>query len=585
MARVKVEPAGPIIEVRMGSNLARVLEEAGIPLATWCGHRGICGRCEVEIVSGRVPKPKPKEVFFQQRRGWPSSHRLACLFSVEGDLVIRVPESSLMTEMPVLKAALEIKHTIEPAVKRYVFSLPPINLKKPDSTLGRLQKALHQPRLRASLRVLSNIGWLKQDRVEVQAAVYEDEEILALSPAALPYPILGLAVDLGTTTIVLEALDLEDGRILAEEVAINPQHRFGADVLSRIAHASLGKKQRKELQTALVEGLNQLIKKIKAQLKVDGENILEVVLAGNSTMNHLLLGLPVDSLAQSPFATVFSSLPPLRAEDIGLKVNPAAKVYLAPNLRSFIGGDISAGLMAANLFEAEGPFAFIDLGTNGEIVVKGEKRLVATSTAAGPAFEGGNLSCGLPASSGAIERVDWAEDGFKIKTINDAEPRGICGSGLIDLLSVLLRKGMIYANGRLAMAKEKMAVVPGLFLTQEDIRQAQLACAAIKTGFQLLLAYLHLQPQDLRAIYIAGAFGQELSVANSQAIGLIPRVSPERVFFLGNTSLAGARLLLLNRLSRQRLLSRLERVEYVSLALEKQFQNYFLENLKLGPWP
>lgn len=583
--RVRIQNQDLEFEMPAASNLAEGLQKAGIYLSTWCQFRGQCGRCAVDILSGPKPSLRPQEILFQAKGNWPAYRRLACLFPVKDDLVISIPDSSLVKDVPILTKGIAVKTELNPAIKKYHVFLPSPSLKSPTASLDRLKKSLKIKKVTGINRaILRALGVCDQEKKELTVIVYDDEEILAIKPGAEVSSHVGLAVDLGTTTIVMEAVDLESGRLMAKETSLNHQVRFGPDVLSRISHASTGEEKLEELRETIVSDLNRMIDNICNRLRLSPEDIWEAVIAGNSTMNHLFLGVPVRGLGQAPFSTVFTSVPPLPAGPLGLRMNPLGKVLLSPNIRSFIGGDIAAGLLAANLFESVATFAFIDLGTNGEIVIRGRDRLIATSTAAGPAFEGMNLSCGTIALDGAIERATWLNNELQVKTINNAPPRGVCGSGLIDLLAVFLERGLINRSGRIVGGKSQLEIVPDIFLTQEDIRQVQLACAAIKTGFRLLLDSIGLQPQDLEAFYLAGAFGQELSTTSSQVIGLIPMIDPERVFFLGNTSLAGARLLLLNRSVRAKLASFIDKIEFISLASEPRFQAYFLAALPLEPW-
>ncbi len=585
ICRVRLEPSGKIISAPAHSNLARVIQQAGFPLSTWCRFRGLCGRCVVEIIEGDQPPLQEKEIFFQKKRQWPRSFRLACLFPLQGDVVLRLPETSLIRGVSILEKGIPFQAELDPAIKKYHLRLKPPSLAQPFSLLSRWQKALANPRLKISLKNLTQLASLEAEKNIITAYVYDEEEIVKVEKFRPSSPAVGLAVDLGTTTLVVEAVDLETGQTLGRELSLNHQVRFGADIVTRLSYAMEKKENLKELQQTILADLNQMITNLLSRIKLSPANILEVVLAGNAAMNHLLLGLPVESLAMAPFAALFSHLLPLSGRQVGLKIHPEGKVYLAPNIFSFIGGDISAGLLAAGFLEDAGPFAFIDLGTNGEIAVKAKKRFVVSSTAAGPAFEGMNLTCGMIASSGAICRAEWSKDKLIIHTIGQEAPRGICGSGLIDLLAISLRHGQMEASGRLKGGKNQLIVAPGIVLTQADIRQAQLACAAVKTGFRLLLDYLRLRPEDLKAVYMAGAFGQELSIKNSMSLGLLPRLETNKVYFLGNTSLAGARLLLLNRSSRERLLSSLKKIEYISLASQEKFETYFLEAMRFGPWP
>jgi len=542
--KVIIQTGERVIKGKMGENLAEILKKSGININTWCGLRGVCGKCAIEIREGRVNEKKREEIRIGKIKGWGENYRLACQIFLEEDLKIRIPEESIIKDFKILDRGMVIRKEIEPAVKKYQIGFVNNDLVKARSILDYLREKLKIEELKFSLSSLEGLGLFDLEN-DVIIYVYDGKELVRISKGDFSSPLLGLAIDLGTTTIVMEAIDLESGEILGRQTDFNHQLNFGGDVISRIAYACSSLENLKKLQATIIDELNQMVEKFHYSCGLEEKDFMEAVVAGNTTMNHLLLGLPVASLARAPFISLFSSIEPLRAKDLNLRINPEARIFIAPNIRSFVGGDISAGLMAAGLFDRPGPFAFIDLGTNGEIVVKKDDQIVVTSTAAGPAFEGGNISCGLPAINGAICRAELIDNELKIETVNDQPARGICGSGLIDLLAIFLQQGVIKPDGRLARSQEKIEIQADIFLTQEDIRQAQLACAALKTGFRLLLEDLSLDPRELQAIYLAGGFGQELSIENSQAIGLIPRIEKEKVIFLGNTSLAGARLLLL----------------------------------------
>jgi uncharacterized 2Fe-2S/4Fe-4S cluster protein (DUF4445 family) len=334
----------------------------------------------------------------------------------------------------------------------------------------------------------------------------------------------------------------------------------------------------------VVDGLNMLLAGLFRANRVSPDNVYEAVVAGNTAMSHLFLGLPVATLAVSPYAALFSVLPALRAEETGLALHPSGRVYLAPNIQSFVGGDIAAGLSAVDLEHRTGNFLFIDLGTNGEIVVKKGSRFTATSTAAGPAFEGMTISCGMLALPGAVYKAEYRKDGLRLETIAARPARGICGTGLIDILAGALRRGDLSAQGHILESSKKIAVTDDLALSQKDVREVQLAAAAVKTGIRMLLDENGLATADLDGIFVAGAFGNYLNIANSMRLGLLPRCDRSRIHFVGNSSLAGARALLLSRSERARCEKLAKKVRHVSLARGAEFQNIFIEALEFKPW-
>jgi len=317
---------------------------------------------------------------------------------------------------------------------------------------------------------------------------------------------------------------------------------------------------------------------------VPRHRIYDAVVAGNTAMNHILCGVAVDSLALAPFHAVFSALPPLPAAEIGFALHPQARVYVSPNIKSFVGGDITAGLVAADLAAKPGTGLFIDLGTNGEIILKRNSEFVATSTAAGPAFEGMNISCGMLAVPGAIYRAEW-DNGFKVRTIDDLPPQGVCGTGLIDILAGAVTSGLLGRDGRIAGPDKRIRLTERLSLTQQDVRDVQLAVAAVRSGVRLMLREFRLGAAELDRILVAGAFGSSLDLSNAVALGLLPDVPLEKIAFIGNASLAGARLLLVSRPARAVAETLASKVSHVSLATRPDFQDEFVRALEFDRYP
>jgi uncharacterized 2Fe-2S/4Fe-4S cluster protein (DUF4445 family) len=324
-----------------------------------------------------------------------------------------------------------------------------------------------------------------------------------------------------------------------------------------------------------------MINSIQERNQVSQDHIYEIVFAGNTAMNHLLLGIPVDTLAVSPFHAVFHRLPEFTADELGLRLNPNAKAYVVPNIKSFVGGDISAGLQATGMANRKGNHLFVDLGTNGEIVLKTEKKFVATSTAAGPAFEGMNIGSGMLALPGAIYKAE-KKNRLILHTIGKEKPQGICGTGLIDLIALFLDEGKITPSGKIVGNKGPIEITEKIAISQQDVREIQLAVAAVKTGIRLICEMYRIKKEDLDEVFIAGAFGNYLNTKNAKRIGLLPDIDPEKIVYVGNSSLAGARALLLSKPARKKTESLIKKVHYISLALDPRFQKCFIDSLNFG---
>jgi uncharacterized 2Fe-2S/4Fe-4S cluster protein (DUF4445 family) len=572
------------IKAAKGRFLSDVLIESGIALSSYCRGRGVCGKCFVEILEGARPLFRDGEEKLLKSRGLGPDHRLACRYVLEGPVRLSIPPGSILERMPILAWGVETPSVFDPAVKKYYLEPEPPDLDRPrslwDSLLSSLK--LDRPRMTLDLAGSLPVVWEKSGG-RLTAVVHHDREILALEAGDTSSRSFGLAVDLGTTTLVMDLVDLVTGRVVDSETSLNGQSAYGADVVSRLSlvYAEPGKAA--PVRRAVLADLNRMLGELLRRNGLGRRDIYEVVAAGNTAMNHLFLGVPVRSLALAPFNPVFSTLPALPAARLGLDVHPEGRVYVAPNIKSFVGGDVAAGLLASGFFDKSGVLLYLDLGTNGEIALKKDGRVLATSTAAGPAFEGMNISHGMLAVPGAVYRVE-EDGGPKLFTIGGGPPLGLCGTGLIDLLAFCLRQGLVTARGALSAPGKKVALQAGLVLNQKDVRELQLASAAVKSGMRMMLAAAGLRAADVDGLFIAGAFGNYLNIARTMSLGLLPSIDPDRIVFLGNAALAGARVLLLSLEARRRLESLVGDIQHFSLAAQPGFQEAFIGSLEFAPW-
>lgn len=579
-----IVPENRSIQVRKDTILIDALHDADVNLITYCNKTGLCGKCFVEIVKGAPPPPDPREKELMARKRLGKKFRLACLHRIAGDLTVCIPEESQFPLMPVLKRGLRRTLLPDPAVKKVLFALSRPDLASPLSLSEQVQAYFPGLRHKPSPRILEDLaGFIDDPSGEATAALYEDAEILDLEPGDTAEQNFGIAIDLGTTTLVAELVNLNTGKTLDAATALNAQIPFGADVLSRITAVFQDPKKSGALRAAVLLALNTMIEGMLKKRRIATRHVYEVVVAGNTAMNHLFLGAPVKTLAVSPYHAVFSSLPPISASEAGLLMNPHGKVFIAPNIKSFVGGDIAAGLVAVDLVHQPGNYLFIDLGTNGEIVLKKGRQFMATSTAAGPAFEGMNISCGMLAVPGAVYKAEFRR-GLRVMTIGSAAARGVCGTGLIDLIAIFLDRGLLSPQGHIQNREKEIRAGQNVVLLQKDIREVQLAAAAIKTGIRLLLGLHKLTVAELDGIYVAGAFGNYLNIDNSMRLGLLPRLDKKKILFVGNSSLAGAKALLVSRQERARCERLVQTIKHVSLATDATFQKTFIEALEFRAW-
>jgi uncharacterized 2Fe-2S/4Fe-4S cluster protein (DUF4445 family) len=580
--KVKIISHNKTATAKKGTLLADIISTAGIDLSLYCNRRGLCGKCFVEITKGDPPACDTQEKALIERKHLGKNFRLACRLRVTEDMEINIPAASILQQIPVLETGLRLDLGLNPSVKKYVLSLQKPDLQHPYSFLELFERSMRKKGLHISLEVLKKLPkTLDRGTAKITAVIYKDSEIIAVEKGDTTENNYGLAVDIGTSTLVVELVDLNTGKSIGTQTSNNSQMKFGSDIVSRISSAYMDPKNLGKLQEVIVGDLNRMTKQVLSKNKVKSNHVYEIALAGNAPMNHFLLGIPVNSLALAPFHSAFQTLPELSARRIGFRINSNGKAYIAPNIKSFVGGDISAGLLASDMPAMKGNILFIDLGTNGEIVLKKEKRIVTTSTAAGPAFEGMNISSGMLAFPGAIYKAERKKR-LTLHTIGKKPAKGICGTGLIDLMAIFLDLGKISPKGVIQDKNKIIQITRNIFLTQKDVREIQLAVAAIKSGTQIMLEIHKLKKDDLDGIFIAGAFGNYLNTWNAMTLGLLPPVDPKKIFFIGNSSLAGARALLLSEQTKQKTEALVRKIQYVSLATNPKFQDTFIAALDFG---
>ncbi|MDR7543879.1 MAG: ASKHA domain-containing protein [Armatimonadota bacterium] len=582
--RVTFQPDGRTVAVEGGQTLLDAALAAGILLNSTCGGRGICQRCRVRVSDGGVDVDESGRL--------PGSPEvLACLTRVTGDVVVEVPLTSrtegeqilLGTERwtgPFLAIPEEAGAGLPRAAEFFVPSplafalamdLPPPTLHDCISDLQRLTRELRRRRnireVHVPLEVLRSMpAVMRRDDWNVTAVLTRTNggyEVADLLPGLHPTKVCGVAVDVGTTTVVVHLVDLESGTTLGAAAALNRQVAHGDDVISRIIHAGEpGGLER--LRAAALDTINVLIGGLAHAHQVGRHEIVGAVCAGNTTMVHLLLGLPPDEIRREPYIPGATTPPSYRAREVGLRIHPRALVAIVPGVSSYVGGDITADVLASGMDGSDELAMLIDVGTNGETVIGNRDFLVCCACSAGPAFEGGGITWGMRAAAGAVQRIEIASDGaLRWTTIGGVPPRGICGSGLVDLLAELLRAGWMDRAGRLRpdapIVREgpdglEAVVVPAaqtatgldLVVTAADIENLLRAKAAVYAGASLLSRRVGIDMADLKRIYVAGGFGTYLDIRKAILIGLLPDVPPERVTFIGNGSVIGAKMALLS---------------------------------------
>ena len=636
-----LQPSGRRGQVDEGSSIRAAARDLGVEIESICAENATCGKCLVLIEEGRFekynidskrehlsPVGNEERVYFARRpnllktKGWEVGQvRLSCQCKVLGDVLINVPEESRGNKQIVRKSARERAIEIKPSVRKYYVSMTAPNLERPIADWERLAKGLetsmglirrgeeHLPRWSdltidyQCLRTLSST--LREAKWNVTVSVWQNKEVIAVQPGYMEDS-YGAAVDIGSTTVVLYLCNLRTGEILAAESEMNPQIVYGEDVMSRIQYSIEHKDGLEKLHKSILATLNKLLKQAARNVTIKTDEILEMVLVGNSTMHHLLLNLHPKDLGLAPFVPTIHKSVDVKARELGLQINPCGNIHVLPTIASFVGADTSAMILAEEPHKQDENWLLIDVGTNAELILGNRKRLVCTSTPTGPALEGAHVEYGMRAAPGAMERVhiDEATLEPKYKVIGvegwntdhaefKGHVKGICGSAIIDSVAELFRAGIVDSRGKFKKGLESKRIREGangweyviawtdetsigrdIPITQQDVRQIQLAKAALFTAARTLLKRSNLQSPD--KIILAGGFGSYIDKEKAMLIGLIPDCELENVYAVGNAAGDGARIALLNVEKRREIESVTRRVERFELPTDPEFQNQFM---------
>lgn len=557
------------IEVKENTILLDAIRLGGLNIETPCNGMGFCGKCKV-IAIGNMSEPmdEEKKIINQNKQ-----ERLSCMAKVIGNVDVYLPLKK--EQLKTINKGVSIEVEIDSAVK--IDELPKLNRKESTSYIDLLN---YEAR---SVNIYNKLSKLENSNIEDVFGVVHENNLLDIVKEETE--IYGLAIDIGTTGISYYLINLNNGKIIKRKSSLNPQTMYGGDVLSRITFCMENEDGAKKLQNLIIEEINKSIKELVDHI----DNVYHICIAANTTMLHLLLGINPKSLAKAPYRAVFLEINALKASEIGIKANDEAILDLIPCASSYIGGDIISGLLASG-FQNKNKAVFIDIGTNGEIAVIFDNKISATSTAAGPALEGMNIEYGCRAQNGAIENF-YIDDEYNIscRTIGNKKAIGICGSGLIDIVAALVKRDIIMKSGRWnkkldirvanRLRDNKFYITDEIYISQKDIRQIQLAKGAISAGVILLLNQIKITIEDIKTIYIAGAFGYHVSAESIKTIGLIPKGFNGNIEFFGNTALEGARLAITNTKFMNELRDLSKSIEIFELSLSYDFQEVFIKEL------
>ncbi len=592
MFTIDFEPVGRRGECPEDESLLECARRLNVDIVSICGGVGTCNRCKVQVVSGKVSIPTPEEQSVLTEQESKQSYRLACRTYPLSDVKIHIPPESLTAPQRTQVEGLELDVEPEPAVRSLDVRLSAPSLNAPESDDQNLWSALASHGVSAGtidLMVQQTLSPLLRNADWKVRVALRDKEIVALGAPSTRW--LGLAADIGTTKIAAYLVDMENGTTLASKGLMNPQISYGEDVVSRIFAAGKSPENAAKLQALLVDALNATASSLCSEVGADPSEIVEAVVVGNTAIHHLFLRLPVQQLGLSPYVPAVRSAVDVKARDLGLRIAPGAYVHLLPNIAGYVGADHVAMLLAARVADAENVVLAIDIGTNTEICLNCRGRMASVSCASGPAFEGAHIKYGMRAAPGAIEYVRLSGSRVEIQTIGGGQPVGICGSGLLDVVAQLRLNDILDKTGRMSphhplVRKNDKAIEfvlaerPGqeaITVSQKDVRELQVAKAAIRLGIRALLEAEGLKEDAIEQVIVAGAFGTFIDVGSAIVIGMFPSLPLDRFRQVGNAAGTGARLALISRTQRLKAQQIALRDGYIELAGIPDFNRKFAQ--------
>jgi len=626
--RVVFTPSGRRGRFAKNTTVLEAARELGVDLDSVCGGRGICGRCQIELSEGSFAKHGIEsrhdhlssfsriEADYAREQSLPDNRRLGCSSRLLGDVVIDVPPDSQVHRQVVRKRAEVHDMDINPLVRLCFIEVTEPNMHDPSGDLRRVREAIEfewgLTDLVIDLTVVEELQTiLRLGEWKVTVAVFDGHEVIAIWPG-FKDRVMGLAVDVGSTTIAAHLCDLASGNVLASSGMMNPQIRFGEDLMSRVSYVMMHPDGVVQMADAVRSAICSLVEQVCLEAEVDAHDILDSTFVGNPVMHHLLLGLSPVELGVAPFALATDESVRLRASELDLSFHPGARAYTLPCIAGHVGADAAAMVLSEAPYLRDEVTLLVDVGTNAEIILGNRSRLLAASSPTGPAFEGAQISCGQRAAPGAIERVrinsETLEPRFKVigselwsdeigfeKSIANIGVTGICGSGIIEAVAEMFLVGLVQTNGVIDgnFASRSSRVVADartwayvlhrgdreIRVTQNDIRAIQLAKAALYAGIQLLMEHLGVSGVD--RIRLAGAFGAHIDVKYAMVLGLIPDCNLEHVTAAGNAAGTGARIALLDRNARQEIEREVRRIEKIETAIEPRFQEHFVAAMEI----
>jgi len=595
---VVYQPFDKTTRVPPGTTLFSAAHWIGLPIDSTCGGRGTCGKCKVQVLQGsaEITTADRKQLRAAElEAGW----RLSCQAKVYEDTTVTVPE--LLRVPKAATMGVNRLVLLDPNVRKVFVELTEPSLEDQRSDIERLRDALTAEGfdMKADLQGLRGLPAALRAAEFKVTAVLGGDQLIAVEGGDTREESYGIAFDLGTTTVVGTLMNLRTGMAEAVRSTLNGQAPFGADVISRISYGMQGDEAKAELREAVLGTMNGILAQLYEAAGVARERVYEMVVVGNATMLHLMLGIDATPISMMPFTPAFRDPLYLPAREVGLDIHPGGFIQTLPVIGAYVGADIVAGVVATGLAREDKLRVFVDVGTNGEIVLGSVKRVLCTAAPAGPAFEGSQIRCGMRATDGAIEGVTLS-DHVELQVIGgDIPPKGICGSGLVDTVSQLLLVGLLDPSGKMRSREEvpehplsdRLISVDGVrafllaenvYLSQRDVRELQFGKGSIATGIKVLMDVMGVTTGDLDEVLLGGSFGSYLNPESAKIIGLVPPVDVDRILSVGNTAGEGAKMSLLSFRERQIAFELPDKIEYVELSGRSDFNDSFISVLQFA---
>jgi uncharacterized 2Fe-2S/4Fe-4S cluster protein (DUF4445 family) len=588
-----------------GENLLSHLRSKGYKLPSPCGGKGVCGKCKVRVIEGgetlRMPYPGVRGITLAE---WEQGWRLACKTAMHEELQVEVPDPASAEANILTSGSYEV--TLQPCIQKRYLELTKPSIEDQSSDVDRLEKALGPIRI-DDLKLVQRLSDILSANDYKVTAVIQNDELIAVEGGDTTGLLFGIAIDIGSTTVAGVLIDLNTGDEIGVYSSLNPQKNHGDDVISRIGYTIENQNGLHILKDMILEKINDMLDFFQSKHAIQSKNIYHINIVGNTVMTHLFAGLPVKAIASVPFNPVTTHLPRVKAEELGLKACPGAAVTSLPMIAGYIGADTVACILATDMIEDDDLCLMVDIGTNGEIALGNKDGLLACAAAAGPALEGAHIQCGLGGVQGAISKIEIGQDGIKYETIGGQPARGICGSGIVDAAAQMLKKGFVESYGRMLTAEEGKEAFPSglanrigeyngkpsltiatkeegaaedVFITQKDIREIQLAKAAIAAGIQILMQEMNVGFGDIKKVYLAGGFGNYINHDHAMEIGLLPAKLNGKIVPVGNAALTGSKMVVKSYGFMEAAEKIRSLTKYIELSTRLDFQEIFVDNME-----